>query len=116
MMQLENAGYWLPPTATNDLEKADFGKLRAVRAQDDEAAEFTVLDCFDQPLRQSKRLLIETGETLELLMADGQVLKQSSHRTGNFVVDLRDGPVKKELADLSALRSLLPLGSGEMRR
>lgn len=116
MMQLEIAGYCLPPTATNDLEKADFGKLKAVRTQDAEAADVTVLDCFDQPLRQSNRLLIEVGDTLELLMSDGQILKQVARRTGNFVVDLSDGPVKEALANLSALRVLLPVGSGEMRQ
>lgn len=116
MMQSEIAGYCLLPTASDDLEKADFGKLRAVRTQDGEAADFTVLDCFEQQLRQSGRLLLETGETLELVMADGQILKQSSQRTGNFVADLSDGPVKQALADLSALRSLLPLGSGKIRR
>jgi CHAD domain-containing protein len=116
MIQWELADYSLPSTATNDLENADFGKLRAVRTQDAEAADFTVLDCFDQPLRQSGRLLLETGKTLELLMANGRVLTQPGRRTGNFVIDLSDGPVKQALADLSALRSLLPVGSGEMRR
>jgi CHAD domain-containing protein len=115
MMQLEIAGCCLSNTAMNDLEKADFGKLKTVQTQDAEAVDFTVFDCFDQSLRQSHRLLIETGDTLELFMADGQVLKQVARRAGNFVVDLSDGPVKQALSDLSALRSLLPVGSGELR-
>ncbi len=75
-----------------------------------------MLDCFDEPLRDSGRLLLEIGETLELWMADGQVLTQTARREGNFVSDLQDGPVKQALADLTALRSLLPVGSGELRR
>jgi hypothetical protein len=99
----------------NDLKKADFGKLKAVQIQDSEAVDFTVLDTFDQSLGQSNRLLIETGDTLELLLADGQLLKQAALRAVNFVADMSDGPVKQALADLSAVRSLLPVGSGTMR-
>jgi len=61
-------------------------------------------------------LLIEAGTGFELLAPDGHVLCQPSKRKGAFVADFPDGPVKRGLADLSPLRSLLPVGSGRMRR
>ena len=76
----------------------------------------TVLDSFDQSLRRSGRLLLETGRSFELLRSDGRVLAQPAVRRGQFIADFQEGPVKQALADISPLRSLLAIGSGDMRR
>ncbi len=98
------------------LAGGSFGKLTPVMTWDDGAPHFSVLDCFDQSLRRSGRLLLEIGGSFELLLDDGRVLSQSANRKGQFVPDLQDGPVKNALADVSPLRSLLPIGSGVLRR
>ncbi len=108
--------YALPADALDSLAGGSFGKLTPVLAWDDGVAEFRVLDCFDQSLRHSGRLLLEIGGVFELLLADGRVLSQSANRKGQFVGDFQDGPVKHALADLSPLRSLLPVGTGSLRR
>src|SRR5690606_13303374 len=90
------------------------GKLEPVLEVLHDAAAFTVLDCFDQRLRQTRRLLLEVDGRLELLMPDGRVLVQDAQRDGNFVADFADGPVKRALGDVSELRALLPVGKGEV--
>jgi len=115
MTQLDAACYSLSLAGAKKLENDGFNKLKAVWTQDGEAVPFAVLDCFEQPLRGSGRLLLETRETLELLLSDGQVLTQSAKRSGDFVSDLCDGPVKDALADLSDLRILMSIGTGEIR-
>lgn len=116
MTPLTRSWYYLPAKALVTLGKSSIGKLKPVLTLEDEVMPVTVLDCFDQSVRQSGRLLLETGPTFELLTADGQIILQSSARTGQFVADFRDGPVKLALADISPLRSLLPIGSGTLRR
>ncbi len=108
--------YTLPAHALDAWAGASFGKLTPVLTWDDDAPQFSVLDCFDQSLRHSGRLLLEIGGVFELLLDDGRLLSQSASRKGQFVSDFHDGPVKHALADLSPLRSLLPLGSGALRR
>ena len=108
--------YSLPADAMDSVAGGSFGKLTPVLTWDDGTAEFRVLDCFDQSLRHSGRLLLEIGGSFELLLADGRVLSQSANRKGQFITDFQDGPVKYALTDLSPLRSLLPIGSGSLRR
>ncbi len=98
------------------MAERSFGKLTLLLTLEERAADFRVLDCFDQSLRRSGRLLLETGGSLELFMADGRVLSQPTHHAARFVADLQEGPVKQALADVSPLRSLLPVGSGNLRR
>jgi len=106
----------LPVAAAEELAAAGFGKLAVVRTLGAAEEPFTLYDSFDQALHGSGRLLFERGETVELLAADGGSLSQPGRRAGNFVADLAEGPVRQGLSDLSGLRSLLPLGSGRMRR
>lgn len=76
---------------------------------------FTILDCFDQSLRQSGRLLLETDGMFELRTDAGDRLSQSAQRERPFVADFAPGPVRDALADLSPLRALLPIGEGDLR-
>ena len=76
----------------------------------------TRLDCFDQSLRRTDRLLLDLGSALELMTSDGGRVTQSIPRRAKFVVDLPDGPVKLALADMSPLRRLLPSGSVRLDR
>ena len=115
-MQSESGCYYLPTESADRLAERSFGKLTPVLTLEERAAVFRVLDCFDQPLHRSGRLLLETSGSLELLMADGRVLSQPANHNARFVADLQEGPVKQALADVSPLRSLLPIGSGNLRR
>lgn len=115
-MQSARDCYSVPAHALDSLAGGSFGKLIPVLTWDDGAPHFSLLDCFDQSLRHSGRLLLEIGGSFELLIDDGRVLSQSASRKGQFVADFQDGPVKQALADLSPLRSLLPMGSGTLRR
>lgn len=107
--------YFLQPSALAALSRGLIGKLKPVLTLDEGATPFTLLDFFDRPLLRSGRLLLEAGETLELMMPDRRVLSQLAQRNGRFVSDFQAGPVKKALADLSPLRSLSPIGSGTLR-
>lgn len=116
MTQFENNCYYLSAHAACVLTTDFIGKLAPVLTADAMAAPFTVLDCFDQSLRRSGRLLLETGRSFELLRSDGRVLAQPAERRGQFIADFQEGPVKQALADISPLRSLLAIGSGDLRR
>lgn len=115
-MQSESDCYYLPARAIDTLAGGAFGRLTPLLTLTEGATQFTVLDYFDESLRRAGRLLLETGPILELLMADGHVLSQAAKRSGQFVADLQEGQVKHALADLSPLRSLLPIGSGNLRK
>ncbi|WP_019956278.1 CHAD domain-containing protein [Yoonia vestfoldensis] len=116
MTHSNDASYSLPLAAAEGLAQEDFGKFTATWMPEGDDSDLTVLDCFDLPLLRSGRLLLEIRNTLDLLTADGQILTQTAQRGGNFVTDLPDGPVKRALGDLSVLRSLLPVGTGKIRR
>src|SRR5690606_37776887 len=73
----------------------------------------TAYDCFDHSLRRSGRLLLASPTTLELFDINGRTLSQPSRHTIGLISDLTTGPIKKALSDLSPLRRLLPLGSGQ---
>ncbi|MFN4101365.1 MAG: CHAD domain-containing protein [Pararhodobacter sp.] len=115
MTRPEPHSYLLPADALATLTRPPSGSLKPVLTQAATALPVTVLDDFDQSLRGSGRLLLETGPAFELLTQDGRVLRQPAKRNGQFVADFCEGPVKQALADLSPLRCLLPVGSGKLR-
>lgn len=115
MSARDETNFHLPAEAMEALTTVPAGKLAPCLDPPGRPLPFVLLDCFDQSLRRSGRLLIEAGDRLELLTADGRILTQAARRKGGFVADLAEGPVKAALADLSPLRALLPLGTGEMR-
>lgn len=98
------------------LSASPLGLLTPLRMQDDAASGFVALDDFDQSLRRSGRLLVESNGTVLLMQADGSVLSQPGTGQGASVTGLPEGAVKTALADLSPLRSLLPVGRGRLRR
>lgn len=108
--------YYLPTDSADALATESVGKLALVLTQNEVEPPFAVLDCFDQSLRRSSRLLLATGTSFDLLTADGQMLSQPARRKRQFVADFQEGPVKRALADLSPLRSLLSVGSGHLHR
>ena len=98
------------------LSAGAIGPLTPVRSQNDAETRFVALDDFDQSLRRSGRLLVESDGTVLLLQADGSVLSQPGRAQAASVTGLPEGAVKTALTDLSPLRSLLPVGKGQMRR
>ena len=92
------------------------GNLVPVSLQRDPALPFTALDCFDQSLRRSGRLLLDLGVSLDLIMPNGRVISQATTHRWKFVADFDEGPVKQALTDLSPLRSLLPFESGMLSK
>lgn len=113
MSDTEATRYHLPPGAEGLLRDGDTGGLRPVVTLA-EAVPFTVLDCFDQSLREAGLLLFAARDRLELLLPDGRDLSQTG--AAGFVGDLPEGPVRDVLAGVvSPLRRLLPVGTGELR-
>ncbi len=92
------------------------GKFAPVLVPQAGPVAFTRLDTFDQSLRRTNRLLLDLGPALDLILPDGSTLTQPLPQKARFAADLPEGPVKRALADLSRLRSLLPLGSGKFSR
>ena len=75
---------------------------------------FDLLDCHDQSLRASGRLLIETGGVLQLLQEDSMSFTQNCEGLGRFVQDLPDGPVRAALKGFPKLRALMSIGTGNV--
>ncbi|WP_158971679.1 CHAD domain-containing protein [Chachezhania sediminis] len=92
------------------------GKLVLDTPEAGETAGFVLLDTFDQAVRKAGSVLIETGGQLQLMQPGGVVRTQAAKRSGNFVADFADGPVKDALSGLEPLRSLLVVGRGELRQ
>ncbi len=88
------------------------GPLRLELEPPQEAGAFTLLDDFSQSLQRSGRALLQLGDELILLGADGEVPSQSAARDGAFVHDLAPGQVRDALDDISPLRALLEVASG----
>ncbi len=88
------------------------GKLTLEIGMPSEALKFSVLDCFDQSLLRSGRLLLEAGGELHLWGISGQHYVQTAKRSGNFVSDFGAGPVREALSDFPALRALMEIGFG----
>jgi CHAD domain-containing protein len=98
------------------LRTKPMGKLRPVVVPTGGGAAFTICDTFDQSLARAGGLLIETAGRLEYWGSDGAVLAQPAARSGDFVADLAEGPVKAALTPVSPLRSLMPIGAGILTR
>ena len=107
--------YCLSRKGLKAIAEGPVGKLRPVLTFNERPEPCAILETFDQSLRRSGRLLLETGGLLELLTADGETLSQSAQRSGSFVADLLDGAVKRNLEDVSSLRSMRPFVSGTLR-
>lgn len=108
--------FLLEPASATALAASPIGALIPVETETLADAGFVALDDFDQTLRRSDRLLLESDGTVTLLQADGSVLSQPGACQGLPATGLPDGPVRAALADLSPLRSLLAVGAGRMRR
>ena len=75
-----------------------------------------LLDTFDNDLRLSGRLLTQAQDSLWLFTANsGSVQSQPCPVEWRFAADLSDGPVRRVLAEISALRAFLPVLSAFMR-
>ncbi len=95
-----------------------FGKSMTSHALEVErlgaAKPFVLLDCHDQSLRHTGRVLIETNGTLQVLQSDGQTWAQKAHGKGRFVQDLPVGPVRDALSGFPSLRALTQIAKGEI--
>ena len=75
---------------------------------------FKLLDCHDQSLRTSGRLLIETSGLLHLVQRDVGVISQKAKGNGKFAQELSEGPVRSALAKFAKFRALTVLGDGRV--
>lgn len=107
---------FLQPAAAARIAAQTVGKLTPVATHDAEPAPFTILDCFDQSLRRSGRLLLEAGKHFELLDDKAPAVSQPATGSPRFISEFPPGPVQRALADLSPLRRLLAVGSGQRRQ
>ncbi|WP_240453973.1 CHAD domain-containing protein [Chachezhania antarctica] len=92
------------------------GKLALDKPDATEPAGFELLDSFDQAVRKSGAVLIDSGGTLHLMQPGGVVKSQAAKRRGNYVADLADGPVKDALSFVSDLRTLQVVGRGTLQQ
>src|SRR5690606_33289168 len=107
------ACYQLPVAAVGALVSQPVDVLKPHFTSETDVTPYTAYDCFDHSLRRSGRLLLASPTTLELFDINGRTLSQPSRHTIGLISDLTTGPIKKALSDLSPLRRLLPLGSGQ---
>ena len=114
-MSPEPISYYTSLERLEDLSGSDIGGLVPVFDWDEETCQFAILDCFEQQLRQSRRLLMAIDGKLELLTATSGTLNQLAKRDARFVAQFHDGPVKEALSDLSPLRAFLDVASGLLR-
>lgn len=106
----------LLPGSAEHLCTGALAKLRPNVVQVTEPAPFTALDCFDQSLRRSGRLLLKTDDRFTVLRDDARAVSQTVKGKPRFISDFPGGPLKRALAGLSPLRSLLPIGSGSRQQ
>ncbi|XDA97029.1 CHAD domain-containing protein [Sulfitobacter sp. LCG007] len=113
MSRQRSASYVLPAEGARALLEMAGDTLESRILEDGPARPFILLDTFDQRLGKSGRLLLQCDGCLHLLADGGQRLAQAASGGFRFVADLADGPVREALADISPLRSLLSMGSGQ---
>lgn len=102
----------LLPASAAQLATRPVGKLTPIPARESEPAPFTALDCFDQPLRRSGLLLVETDGRFDLLSTDASSVSQAATGSPRFITEFANGRLKQALGILSPLRRLLSIGSG----
>ncbi len=107
---------YLPVERLETLEQSNIEGLKPELDWSSSLCSFAILDCFEQSIRQSKKLLIAVDGRLELLTDTGEILSQPAKPDARFVADFPDGPVKLALSDLSPLRALLTIASGTLRK
>ncbi|WP_152618494.1 CHAD domain-containing protein, partial [Leisingera sp. ANG-Vp] len=108
--------FWVTPQAGGGLALAgEHGELRLLKGKAGKPKRFTAWDCFGGSIRASGQLLLESGSKL-FLIGPGHILQQSGKRGGNFLDDLREGPVKAALAGVFPFRCLLPVAEGALIR
>lgn len=112
---MESTDFLIAGTSHSDLFEKPVGKLMP-RLNEAVISDFVLLDSFDGDLRNSGRVLIETGNRLLLLRDRGVSLSQRGSRNVRFVADLPAGPVREALSDISALRCLMPIASGVLKQ
>ncbi|WP_298848664.1 CHAD domain-containing protein [uncultured Ruegeria sp.] len=78
------------------------------------AKPFVLLDCHDQSLRASGRVLIETNGVLQLWQNKRKPLSQRGKGLGLFVQNLPHGPVQVALKGFPELRALIQIGAGKI--
>ena len=73
-----------------------------------EYADARVLDTFDNEIRLSGRILLQTGQTLLLInLNSGHIVEQHAGPSWSFWTDLDSGPVAAGLKNVSRLRAFL---------
>ncbi len=115
-MTSERTTFALPTRSVSALVKERAGKLSPVIIDGDEPQKFTIFDTFEHNVANRHVALLEVGGEFLLLSRNGALLTQTSKRGGDFVADLSEGPVRDALSHVTPLRSLLPLGQGEVQR
>ena len=108
--------YILPGLVADAFAQTPVGKLVPVLRTTADPVHFTRLDCFDQSLRRSDRMLLDLGTVWEVILPLGQTIAQPVPHREKCAADLAEGPLRQALADMSPLRRLLPFGSGTLRR
>jgi CHAD domain-containing protein len=108
--------YHLPVASIGRLSTEPIGKLEPVLVPEGDAVPYTVTDQFDQSLRRSGRLLLQTDTAFELIDINSRIISSPTKHEAGFIADFPDGPLKQALAYLSPLRRLLPVGSGELQQ
>lgn len=108
--------YYILAKRLQELARNNIRNMVPALVWDQNSSSFTLLDCFEQSLRASRRLLMEIDDQLVLLTATNTVLTQPINADTRFVAQFHDGPVKQALADVSALRALLSIASGTSRK
>ena len=112
----QSTRYLLSAAAVSDLIESQIGTLSCTFTPSSEIARYTVLDQFDQPLRQRGQLLFCSGKTLELIDETGQHWSQPLVNQADFFAHIPNGPLKRALTRLSPLRRLLPTGAGNWQQ
>ncbi len=114
-MSPATATFYMPAHRLADLAGNGIDDLHPSLDWDETRSGFSILDCFEHSLRLSRRMLLLVDDRLELLTAAGSVFSQPAQPDVRFVAALDDGPVKAALGDLSPLRALSAVTSGEAR-
>jgi len=109
------ANFYISAEQLNNLAIGNIQGLTPALDWDENEHDFAILDCFEQSLRKSRRLLLAIDEQVELLTEEGVILSQYVKPNTRFVAEFPEGMVKKALADLSPLRALLTIVSGTMK-